>query len=465
MKRREFLLAAATAAVAAPALSFSGKLFAAPANSPRFLLVFLRGGYDCNNLLVPYSSDFYYESRPTLAIAKPDAYNTNSAIGLDSNWGLNPVLRDSIYPLWQKRQVAFVPFAGTDDMSRSHFETQDNIESGEQTDQRNNYRSGFMARLSGQMSGVPSIAFTDALPLSFQGSSRDIPNISLRGNPKPVYDERQANILAGMYRNTTLASAAADGLELRQTVSKELQEEMMKANRGAPNAKNFADETQRIATMMRDQYRLGFVDVGGWDTHVNQGSTTGQLANNLANLGKGIAAYADALGDEWNNTVVVVVSEFGRTFRENGNKGTDHGHGTVYWVLGGKVNGGRIAGQQVAVNAQSLLQNRDYPVLNNYRDMLGGLLGRMWGLSGSQLHSVFPGAHPVNAIKPKPLTNMRASGKDDAIQLTPATKFSLEQALDFIDDDELVEVTPKEIRMRKKHLTENDRKKASRGVA
>ncbi|WP_426269361.1 DUF1501 domain-containing protein [Dyella kyungheensis] len=393
MKRREFLLAAATAAVAAPALSFSGKLFAQPANSPRFLLVFLRGGYDCNNLLVPYSSDFYYESRPTLAIAKPDPGNANSAIALDGNWGLNPVLRDSIYPLWQKRQLAFIPFAGTDDMSRSHFETQDNIESGAPSEQRSNYRSGFMARLSGQMSSVPSIAFTDALPLSFQGSGRDIPNISLRGNPKPVYDDRQAGILAGMYRNTTLASAAADGLELRQTVSKELQEEMVKANRGAPNAKNFADETQRIATMMRDQYRLGFVDVGGWDTHVNQGNTTGQLANNLANLGKGLAAYADALGDEWNNTVVVVVSEFGRTFRENGNKGTDHGHGTVYWVLGGKVNGGRIAGQQLAVNAQSLLQNRDYPVLNNYRDVLAGLTGRMWGLSNSQSQLVFPGAH------------------------------------------------------------------------
>lgn len=394
MNRRQFLLAAAAAAVAAPAMSFSGKLFAAPANTPRFLLVFLRGGYDCNNLLVPYSSDFYYESRPTLAIAKPDPYNTNSAIGLDSNWALNPVLRDSIYPLWQKRQVAFVPFAGTDDLSRSHFETQDNIESGQSSAQRSNYRSGFMARLSGQMSTVPSIAFTDALPLSFQGSGRDIPNISLRGNPKPVYDERQAGILASMYRNTSLASAAADGLELRQSVSKELQDEMVKANRGAPNAKNFADETQRIATMMRDQYRLGFVDVGGWDTHVNQGSTTGQLANNLANLGKGLAAYADALGDEWNNTVVVVVSEFGRTFRENGNKGTDHGHGTVYWVLGGKVNGGRIAGEQVAVNAQSLLQNRDYPVLNNYRDVLAGVMGRMWGLSNSQLLSVFPGAKP-----------------------------------------------------------------------
>jgi len=394
MNRRQFLLAAATAAVAAPAMSFSGKLFAAPANTPRFLLVFLRGGYDCNNLLVPYSSDFYYESRPTLAIAKPDPYNTNSAIGLDSNWALNPVLRDSIYPLWQKRQVAFVPFAGTDDLSRSHFETQDNIESGEPSAQRSNFRSGFMARLSGQMSTVPSIAFTDALPLSFQGSGRDIPNISLRGNPKPVYDERQASILASMYRNTSLASAAADGLELRQSVSKELQDEMVKANRGAPNAKNFADETQRIATMMRDQYRLGFVDVGGWDTHVNQGNTTGQLANNLANLGKGLAAYADALGDEWNKTVVVVVSEFGRTFRENGNKGTDHGHGTVYWVLGGKVNGGRIAGEQVAVNAQSLLQNRDYPVINNYRDVLAGVMGRMWGLSNGQLLSVFPGAKP-----------------------------------------------------------------------
>jgi uncharacterized protein (DUF1501 family) len=127
---------------------------------------------------------------------------------------------------------------------------------------------------------------------------------------------------------------------------------------------------------------------------VNQGSVTGGLANNLRNLGDGLAAYAAALGDEWNNTVVVVVSEFGRTFRENGNKGTDHGHGTVHWVLGGKVNGGRIAGEQVAVNQQNLFQNRDYPVLNNYRDVLGGTLKRVWNLSNSQLQTVFPGANP-----------------------------------------------------------------------
>jgi uncharacterized protein (DUF1501 family) len=395
MNRREFLLAAAGAAVALPALSFSSKLFAAPASAPRFLMVFLRGGYDCNNLLVPYSSDFYYQARPTLAIARPDAGNPDSAIALDSNWGLNPVLRDSMYPLWQRKQLAFIPFAGTDDLSRSHFETQDNIERGQALGSTGNYRSGFLARLSGQLSTVPTIAFTNDLPLSLQGSGKDVPNISLRGNTRSSFDERQSAILTDMYRGTPLASATADGLALRKTVSQDLQDEMAKAGRGAPSARNFASETRRIATLMRDQYRLGFVDVGGWDTHVNQGSVTGGLANNLKNLGEGLAAYADALGEaEWNNTTVVVVSEFGRTFRENGDKGTDHGHGTVHWVLGGKVNGGRIAGEQIAVTQQNLLQNRDYQVLNNYRDVLAGLLGRVWGLSGSRMQDVFPQAKP-----------------------------------------------------------------------
>ena len=394
MDRRQFLRTAAAAALAAPAFSFSSRLFAAPASTPRFLLVFLRGGYDCNNLLVPTGSDFYYESRPTLAIARPDAGNPNSALPLDSHWGLNPVLRDSIYPLWQKKQVAFVPFAGTDDLSRSHFETQDNIERGEPLDHGGNYRSGFMARLAGQLAGTPAIAFTGNLPLSFQGAAKDIPNISLKGNTKAHFNDRQADILASMYRGTPLAAASADGLALRKNVSQDLMQEMTAASRGAPSARNFASETRRIATLMREQYRLGFVDVGGWDTHVNQGSVTGGLANNLRNLGEGLAAYADALGEEWNNTTVVVLSEFGRTFRENGDKGTDHGHGTTYWVLGGGVRGGRIAGEQMAVTQPNLLQNRDYPVLNNYRDVLGGLMQRLWGLRGGQLQSVFPQARP-----------------------------------------------------------------------
>ncbi|MDQ7996007.1 MAG: DUF1501 domain-containing protein [Luteibacter sp.] len=390
MDRRQFLLALAATA---PALTLGGKVFAAPASSPRFLLVFLRGGYDANNLLVPYSSDFYYESRATIALARPTAGDPKSVRALDANWGLAPAVAQSMGPLWDQRQLAFIPFAGTDDLSRSHFETQDNIESGESGDARD-YGSGFMGRLSTVLRGIPPIAFTDALPLSFRGAG-DVPNISLKGDSKAVFDDRQSKILAGMYQGTPLQAAATDGLQLRQQVAQDLQSEMVAASRGAVNARGFAQQGQRMATLMRDRYRLGFVDVGGWDTHVNQGGADGQLANNLDNLGQGLAAFAEGLGEaEWNNTVVVVVSEFGRTFRENGNKGTDHGHGTTYWVLGGKVRGGRIAGQQVAVNAQSLLQNRDYPVLNNYRDVLGGMLRRMYALSDADLARVFPGAKP-----------------------------------------------------------------------
>ncbi|WP_448096981.1 DUF1501 domain-containing protein [Luteibacter yeojuensis] len=388
MDRRQFLLALAASV---PAFTLGGTVFAAPASSPRFLLVFLRGGYDSNNLLVPYSSDFYHESRPTIALAPPTPGDPNAVRALDATWGLAPVLNDSMGPLWDKRQLAFIPFAGTDDLSRSHFETQDDIESGQAPAARS-YGSGFMGRLSTVLRGVPPIAFTDALPLTFRGAG-DVPNISLKGGGKAVFDDRQAKILAGMYRGTPLQAAATDGLELRQQVAQDLQAEMVAASRGAVNARGFAQQGQRMATLMRDRFRLGFVDVGGWDTHVNQGGASGQLANNLDNLGKGLAAFADGLGEtEWNDTVVVVVSEFGRTFRENGNKGTDHGHGTAYWVLGGKVAGGRIAGRQVAVDAANLLQNRDYPVLNNYRDVLAGLMRRMYGLSDADLARVFPGA-------------------------------------------------------------------------
>ncbi len=159
MKRRHFLQLAAMLP-ALPSITIAGRVFAAPPASPRFLLVFLRGGYDCANMLVPYASDFYYESRPNIAIARPDAAaNTGapaldaaargSALALDSDWALTPALRESLAPMYQSKEVAFVPFAGTDDLSRSHFETQDNIERGQPTRGRQEFRSGFMARLCG----------------------------------------------------------------------------------------------------------------------------------------------------------------------------------------------------------------------------------------------------------------------------------------------------------------------------
>jgi uncharacterized protein (DUF1501 family) len=346
-------------------------------------------------MLVPYSSDFYYQSRPNIAIAKPDAASNTGALALDADWALAPALRDSLGPMYKNKELAFVPFAGTDDLSRSHFETQDNIERGQPSQGQQEFRSGFMARLSSTLNGATSpgnsapIAFTDALPLTFQGAN-DIPNISLKAVGKPAFDERQASILTSMYAGNHLQTAVSDGLELRQHVAKEFEQEMQQANRGAVSAKGFAVEAQRIARLMRDQYRLGFVDIGGWDTHVNEGGAQGQLATNLDNLGRGLAAFSQELGSEWKNTVVVVVSEFGRTFRENGNKGTDHGHGSVYWVLGGGIGGGRIAGEQIKVQQSTLLQNRDYPVLNNYRSLLAGMYVRLWGLSPTQIDKVFP---------------------------------------------------------------------------
>ncbi len=294
--------------------------------------------------------------------------------------------------MFKNKEVAFVPFAGTDDLSRSHFETQDNIERGEPSAGKQDFNSGFMARLSSTLTGKATpIAFTDALPLTFRGAS-DIPNISLRAVGKPAFDERQSQILTSMYAGHHLQPAVSDGLQLRQHVAKEFEDEMNAANRGAINARGFAVEAQRIGRLMREQYRLGFVDIGGWDTHVNEGGAQGTLANNLDNLGRGLAAFAQELGTEWKNTVVVVVSEFGRTFRENGNRGTDHGHGSVYWVLGGGIDGGRIAGEQVKVQESTLLQNRDYPVLNNYRSLLAGLYTRLWGLSANQIGTIFPDA-------------------------------------------------------------------------
>jgi hypothetical protein len=172
----------------------------------------------------------------------------------------------------------------------------------------------------------------------------------------------------------------------------EMSEEMKNANRGAISARNFEVEARRIAKLMKERFNIGFVDIGGWDTHVGQGAATGYLANRLEQLGRGLVAYSEEMGPRWQETVVVVVSEFGRTFRENGNRGTDHGHGTVYWVLGGGIRGGRVAGEQVRVEQATLFQNRDYPVLNEYRAVLGGLFTRMYGLDKTKLASVFPDA-------------------------------------------------------------------------
>jgi uncharacterized protein (DUF1501 family) len=396
MNRRHLLKLGGAALVSA---GVAGRLYAAPAAGPRFLLVFLRGGYDSTNLLIPYSSSYYYEARPNIAIARPDAASSTSALALNADWALAPAVRETIGALYSQRQAAFVPFAGTDDLSRSHFETQDSIELGQPTGGTRNYRSGFLGRLSDTLVGSAganlSIAFTDALPLSFEGAAT-VPNLSLKNVGKPSFDDRQARILSDMYAGHHLEAAVSSGLELRHEVAQEMADEMSAANRNAINTKGFELEAERMGRLMRDKYRIGFIDVGGWDTHVGEGAAQGTLATNLGSLGRGLQVFSQSLGTEWNNTVVVVLSEFGRTFRENGNRGTDHGHGTVYWVLGGSIKGGTIVGEQQRLTQGTLFQDRDYPVLNDYRAVLGGLFRTLWGLSPTQSSRIFQQTAPVD---------------------------------------------------------------------
>jgi uncharacterized protein (DUF1501 family) len=399
MLHRRHLLQGLAAGLALPGT----RLIAGTPDQPRFLLVFLRGGYDAAHLLVPTASSFYYEQRPRIAIARPGS-GPEAALALDADWGLHPALRDSIQPLVSKGQAVFIPFAGTDDLSRSHFETQDSIELGQPLGGSRDYRSGFLNRLAVELGGRDAIAFTDQLPAAFRGEAR-IANAAPRdGARAAAVDGKTRALLAGMYQEQPLAAPVQQGLALREELARELAAEKMKpgmgdatGGRNAINARGFELEARRIATLMRGRYRLGFVDIGGWDTHVNQGGASGNLATRFEELGRGLAALADELGPQaWRQTTVMVISEFGRTFRENGNRGTDHGHGSVYWLLGGGLAARRspVAGEQLALNASTLFQNRDYPVLSDYRALLGGLWQRQFGLSDAALARVFPGARP-----------------------------------------------------------------------
>ena len=389
MHRRQWITAAALSAM--PMIT-AGRLWAAPVVQTRLLVVFLRGAYDATNVIAPVSSSFYYEARPTLALARPDPANSAAALALDADWGMHPALKDTLYPFWKSKQIAIIPFAGTDDLSRSHFETQDTLELGQPLEGHRDYRSGFMSRLRRQLAGPQPIAFTDQLPLCFQGGE-PVANMSVNLSGKPGVDARQAKLIQDMYRTQALGPTVSAGFQVRDEVYRSLSSEMIAANRGAVSAKGFELSARRMARLMRTDFNLGFVDVGGWDTHVNQGGATGYLAGRLSELGRGLSGFAEEMGPEaWRKTVVVVVSEFGRTFRENGDKGTDHGHGSAYWVLGGGVNGGRMAGEQTPVTQATLNQNRDAPVLNDYRSILGGLFSRLYGLDKSRVGEIFPGA-------------------------------------------------------------------------
>lgn len=399
MNRRQFIVRSAAAA----ATCLSWKAWAVLPNAqiapPRLLVVMLRGAYDGLSLLVPHGSPFYYAARPTIAIAAPDETNPEAALDIGGGYGLHPAMASSLYALFHMRQATLIPFSGSQDRSRSHFQAQDMMELGQDTHDRNglDYRSGFLNRLVTvlQKGGQPigGMSFTGNLTPIFKGSM-EIPNLSAQATLRRPPDERRTKMLQSLYLGHALSDYVTEGIQTRAEVSSALQNEMISASRGAAKANGFISTAKTIAALMRDKpaYSIGFIDVGGWDTHVNQGGATGQLATNLGNLGAGLTAFSDQIAaDLWRKTVVVVMSEFGRTFRENGNRGTDHGHGNTMWVLGGGLSGGKVVGEQTDLVESSLFEDRDLPVLNDYRSVLASIVSAMYALNTRDLDTVFPG--------------------------------------------------------------------------
>jgi uncharacterized protein (DUF1501 family) len=393
MDRRQFVRAGIGGVLALA----GARVWAAPAaGSTKLLVVMLRGAYDGASLLVPYSSEFYYRARPGIAVPRPGSGAPGAAIRLDADWGLNPAVKDTLLPLYTRKHAAFVPFSGSGDTSRSHFQAQDLMEMGQGEGGAADYSSGLLNRLVQALGNDPragGVAFTNNLTLAFKGAV-PVPNVSLRGGGRAPLPQAEGERIAAMYEGTPLGTVAAAGIETRREVSQQLMTEMAESARGAGPARAFETQARVVGRLMasKSSYSIGFVDVGGWDTHVNQGAAQGALATSLEGLALGLAAFASEMGAQWPGTVVVVLSEFGRTARENGNRGTDHGHGNTLWVLGGGVAGGRIAGEQGPVDERHLFQNRDFPVLNDYRSVLAHLFARMYGLDGARIERVLPGA-------------------------------------------------------------------------
>lgn len=393
LNRRRLLQHAGLGLAGALAWGHGWQAWAAPKASRRMLVVFLRGAYDATNLLVQLDSDLYYRSRPTLAIARPGR-DGRSALPLTDGWGLHPALADSLYPLWQARSLAFVPFSGLDSPSRSHFEMQDRIEAGAGGVGTLRTDNGFINRLAAEVAPQQVAAFTRTLPTAARGSLR-VPNVDLARADNSRLAAADVQAIQRMYAGTPLEPTVRDAFEVQRTVERELMDgEMHMANRGAVSPQGFRAVAPRLAKLMSGPFRLGFVDVGNWDTHVNQGGAQGIMADRLAELGAGLAEFQEALGPAWSDTVVVVISEFGRTFAENGNRGTDHGSGSALWVMGGAVKGGRLAGQQALMQASTLHENRDWPVLNDYRAVLGGLMSEWFRMDRAAVGRVLAGAPP-----------------------------------------------------------------------
>ncbi|HEY0953423.1 MAG TPA: DUF1501 domain-containing protein [Roseateles sp.] len=365
----------------------------------KLVVVMLRGAVDGLSVVAPYGEREYAANRPQIALAPPGA--EDGLLKLDALFGLHPAL-GALKRRWDGGQLAFVHASGSPDPTRSHFDAQDYFESG--TPGRKSTPDGWMNRLLAGLPGEPAptraISMGQTPPRIFAGAAsvaslglgpnamqrRAIDNPQMQASLTRLYAADAP--LSGTLRDTT----EGRGEMARSMAAAEPRSMDPSADAGAPSARSFAADARRLGQLIRKDphTQLAFTSVGGWDTHVNQGAARGQLANRLASLGAGLDALAQGLGDALQDTVIVVASEFGRTLRQNGNGGTDHGRGNVIWLLGGPVAGGQVLGEWPGLDASALADGRDLAVRTDFRQVLAPLLQRHLGLSETALAAVFP---------------------------------------------------------------------------
>ena len=396
MQRRDFFNSMALGA--SLVLPVGRSAWAATGEAPtrqKLVIVMLRGAVDGMNVVAPVGDPNYALLRPTIGLAKPR--QEGGALDLDGYFGLHPALAP-LMPLWQRKKLAFVHASGSPDTTRSHFDAQDYMESA--TPGIKGTPDGWMNRLLTQLPGpsTPTRALSvgPLMPriLSGPAAAVNLPNgaAATRADvlDRPAVGSAFDQMYAGHAR---FGRAYADGREAhRDVMAASMSKEMAAADNGAPLPNGFPDDAARLATLMRsnDKIQLAFVALGGWDTHIRQGGATGQLAARLSPLALGLATLAERLGPMFDDTTIVVMSEFGRTARENGNGGTDHGRGNAMWILGGPVAGGKVYGDWKGVGDAALNEGRDLPVTTDFRAVLAQIAEKHLRLGDKQLSRLFP---------------------------------------------------------------------------
>jgi uncharacterized protein (DUF1501 family) len=360
----------------------------------RLVVVFQRGAADGLNIVVPHGEPQYYAMRPSINIPR------KVVLDLDGFFGLHPALA-SFQPLWQQRHLAIVHAAGSPDPTRSHFDAQDFMESGtpgvKVTDDGWLNRSLHAMPPPSPKSAFRAIALGPSLPRILSGSEpavamNNINDFSIGGRNSK--GSPAATAFEAMYDHSVDTVLHGTGEETFDAVKMLKAADPSKCT-PAPGANypkgRFGDSLRQLAQLIKANLgvQVAFADIGGWDHHVNEGSTEGQIANVLTEFSQSIAAFWTDLGNLGEDTVVVTMSEFGRTARENGNRGTDHGHANVMFVLGGPVKGGKVYGRWPGLDQSQLYEGRDLALTTDFRQVIGEAVARHMG--NKNLTNVFPG--------------------------------------------------------------------------